>query len=269
MNLFFLIFLIFLIPLLLPTVDSTVLITPEKEIISALNEAIVLTMKIDEIPRDNMIIVQIFDSTGYMFTGGQPVPVDNNGIAKIDFRGINEPIVGGIYTVVITGVDENNEIIKDAGEFSIGLKDKRDYAAKHDSNIQESSEEGGGCLIATATYGSELSPQVQQLRELRDNQLLNTESGTVFMGTFNDIYYSFSPTIADMERENNSFKEFVKYLIAPMLYTLSLLALDHTISEFEMIFYGVLIIALNIIIYFVLPSILFIRLKRILIKKLL
>ena len=32
--------------------------------------------------------------------------------------------------------------------------------------------EGGGCLIATATYGSELVPQVQQLREIRDNSLL-------------------------------------------------------------------------------------------------
>ena len=32
---------------------------------------------------------------------------------------------------------------------------------------EKSTEEGGGCLIATATYGSEMSPQVQQLRELR------------------------------------------------------------------------------------------------------
>ena len=61
---------------------------------------------------------------------------------------------------------------------------------------------GGGCLIATATYGSELAPQVQLLREIRDNNLLNTESGSAFMETFNDIYYSFSPTIADYERES-------------------------------------------------------------------
>jgi len=65
----------------------------------------------------------------------------------------------------------------------------------------------GGCLIATATYGSELAPQVQQLRELRDNQLLSTESGTAFMSTFNEMYYSFSPYIADMEREHPCSKK--------------------------------------------------------------
>jgi len=45
----------------------------------------------------------------------------------------------------------------------------------------EVNQEGGGCLIATATFGSELAPQVQQLRELRDNSLLQTESGSAFM----------------------------------------------------------------------------------------
>ena len=34
-------------------------------------------------------------------------------------------------------------------------------------------ENGGGCLIATAAFGSELAPQVQQLRELRDNTILS------------------------------------------------------------------------------------------------
>ena len=60
----------------------------------------------------------------------------------------------------------------------------------------------GGCLIATATYGSELAPQVQLLREIRDNTVLQTQSGTSFMTAFNQFYYSFSPAIADYEREN-------------------------------------------------------------------
>ena len=48
------------------------------------------------------------------------------------------------------------------------------------------------------------------LREIRDNQLMNTESGTTFMSGFNELYYTFSPTIADMERESPMFKEIVK-----------------------------------------------------------
>ena len=70
----------------------------------------------------------------------------------------------------------NNELPK----FKESL-DSFKIAGKEDivkTSTETSSEEGGGCLIATATYGSEMAPQVQQLRELRDNQLLNTESGT-------------------------------------------------------------------------------------------
>ena len=83
--------------------------------------------------------------------------------------------------------------------------------------------EGGGCLIATATFGSELAPQVQQLRELRDNTILSTESGTAFMTGFNQFYYSFSPMVADLERENPAFKEAIKLTLTPMLSSLSLL----------------------------------------------
>ena len=110
---------------------------------------------------------------------------------------------------------------------------------------------GGGCLIATATYGSELAPQVQQLRELRDNSLLQTESGTSFMTGFNQFYYSFSPTIADWERENPIFKEFVKIAITPMLSTLSIMTLAD--SEAEVLGLGLFVIALNVGMYFVAP----------------
>ena len=115
----------------------------------------------------------------------------------------------------------------------------------------ESEENGGGCLIATAAYGSELSPQVQLLREIRDNQLLNTEAGTSFMNTFNNVYYSFSPTIADMERESPLFKEVVKLGLTPMLSSLSIM--ENAESESEVISLGLSVIALNLGMYLAVP----------------
>jgi len=106
-----------------------------------------------------------------------------------------------------------------------------------------SSKEGGGCLIATAAYGSELSPQVQLLREIRDNQLMNTEAGSAFMGTFNDVYYSFSPYIADLERENPLFKEAVKLGLTPMLSSLTIM--ENAESESEVLGFGISVILLN------------------------
>jgi len=122
-------------------------------------------------------------------------------------------------------------------------------------------DNGGGCLIATATYGSELAPQVQQLRELRDNQLLKTESGKLFMSSFNDVYYSFSPAIADYERENPVFKQIVKIVITPMLSTLSILSLSDD-SEFMMLGLGVSVILLNIGMYLVAPVIVIVKIAK-------
>ena len=125
----------------------------------------------------------------------------------------------------------------------------------------ENNEKGGGCLIATATYGSEMSPQVQQLRELRDNQLLQTESGTAFMVTFNDVYYSFSPVIADYERENPLFKEAVKIAITPMISTLSLM--ENAESESEVLSIGISVIMLNLGMYLGVPAIVIVGIRKI------
>ncbi len=126
---------------------------------------------------------------------------------------------------------------------------------------QENAEQGGGCLIATATFGTELSPQVQQLRETRDNVLLKTESGAGFMTLFNKFYYSFSPTIADWEREHPIFKETVKITITPLLTSLSILNYVDIDSEVEMLGYGIGVILLNIGMYFVAPATLIIRIR--------
>jgi hypothetical protein len=124
-------------------------------------------------------------------------------------------------------------------------------------NVQETEEteidnlEGGGCLIATATYGSEMAPQVQLLREIRDNQLMNTDSGASFMDGFNQWYYSFSPYIADMERENPTFKEMVKIGITPLLSSLSIMS--YAESESEVAVYGIGVILINLGMYVAVP----------------
>lgn len=119
-----------------------------------------------------------------------------------------------------------------------------------------------GCLIATATYGSELAPQVQQLRELRDGVILKTNSGTAFMNGFNHLYYSFSPTIADWERQNPAFKQAVKLTITPLITSLSILNYVDIDSDVEMLGYGIGIILLNVGMYFVVPAFVILRLRR-------
>ena len=115
-------------------------------------------------------------------------------------------------------------------------------------------EEKGGCLIATAAYGTELAPQVQFLREVRDNTVLSTISGTAFMSGFNTIYYSFAPTIADMERENPMFQEAVRAFITPMISTLSIMSLADEGSEIEVLGLGISVIALNLGMYIAAPT---------------
>ena len=115
----------------------------------------------------------------------------------------------------------------------------------------ESKSKGGGCLIATATFDSELAPQVQKLREIRDSKLLQTESGSQFMESFNQFYYSFSPIIADYERENPLFKEIVKIGITPMISTMSLM--DYADTESEVLGIGISLIILNGMMYVGLP----------------
>jgi len=124
---------------------------------------------------------------------------------------------------------------------------------------QEDDSKGGGCLIATATYGSEMAPQVQQLREIRDSQLLSTDSGVSFMTGFNLLYYSFSPYIADLERESPLFKEMVKIGITPLLSTLSVM--EHAETESEVVGYGISVILMNLGMYVAAPAMLMYQIK--------
>jgi len=86
------------------------------------------------------------------------------------------------------------------------------------------------------------------------------------MTAFNAFYYSFSPTVADLERQNPMFKETVKVAITPLLSSLSLLQYVDIDSEAEMLGYGISIILLNVGMYFVAPVVIISKLKKKLVK---
>ena len=80
------------------------------------------------------------------------------------------------------------------------------------------------------------------------------------MQYFNDVYYSFSPIIADYERENPYFKEAVKLAITPMLSTLAIM--ENAESESEVLGLGLSVIALNLGMYLGAPAIIVIGIKK-------
>jgi len=82
------------------------------------------------------------------------------------------------------------------------------------------------------------------------------------MNSFNDFYYSFSPTVADWERENPAFKEFVKISLTPLISSLSILNYVDMDSEESVLGYGISLIILNVGMYFVAPAMLFFSIKK-------
>ena len=74
-----------------------------------------------------------------------------------------------------------------------------------------------GCLIATATFGSELAPEVQFLRDFRDYKILQTFAGSSFMVAFNEWYYSFSPAVAQFEYDHPPVRAAMKIVLYPLI----------------------------------------------------
>jgi len=82
------------------------------------------------------------------------------------------------------------------------------------------------------------------------------------MNLFNTFYYSFSPSIADYERENPLFKEAIKITITPMISSLSLLNYVDMNSEESVLGYGISLIILNLGMYIIAPTIIIYRIRK-------
>ena len=202
-----------------------------------------------------VVAIQVIEPTGISILV-RTIETNSSGNFDLEFR-IPQTATLGVYQLIVsTAIDDTPMISTTTFE----VVEKGETIEQQERVTQEKRE--GGCLIATATFGSEMAPQVQFLREIRDNTVLQTESGTSFMTGFNHFYYSFSPAVADYERENPVFKESVKLAITPLLASLTLLQYADIDSEPEMLGYGISIILLNIGIYFIIPSVVIIKIKK-------
>jgi len=119
------------------------------------------------------------------------------------------------------------------------------------------------CLIATATYGSDLSPEVQLLRNFRDNSLEKSKTGLSFLIVFNAWYYSFSPTVADYLKDHVIARTLMKGFLYPLIAFLFLASRMYTglsaYPELATMLSGLLAIALTGAFYLGLPIGLFTR----------
>ncbi len=114
------------------------------------------------------------------------------------------------------------------------------------------------CLIATATYGSELAPQVQFLRDFRDQQIMNTFAGFNFMTAFNAWYYSFSPAVARYESTSPTTRVLAKTVLYPLIGILhissSTFSLFSFAPEFAALVTGLLAGSLIGLVYLAFPA---------------
>ena len=90
------------------------------------------------------------------------------------------------------------------------------------------------CFIATATFGSELAPEVVLLRTFRDSYILHTSVGRRFMISFNAFYYSFSPQIAALIAPNTPLRSAMKAAIYPLVGILSISYRIASLMSFNM-----------------------------------
>jgi len=204
---------------------------------------------------EKSVAIKVKDPTGISILV-RSITTDSDGNFELEFR-ISQTATSGDYQVIVSTVVDNVPVISTA---TFEVVEKGEMVTPAEQDAKEKKE--GGCLIATAAFGSEMAPQVQFLREIRDNTVLQTESGSTFMTGFNQFYYSFSPAVADYERENPAFKEAVKLALTPLLTSLTLLQYADIDSESEMLGYGISIILLNIGMYFVAPAILIMKVKK-------
>jgi len=127
------------------------------------------------------------------------------------------------------------------------------------------------CLLAAATYGSDLSSGVNSLRGFRGS-VLGTKIGRSFLTIFNSWYYSFSPRVASYASTHSNVREGVKGLMYPLIGSLMLVSAVYAAlsfnPEFAVVLSGLLACVLIGSLYLAVPLLIIKRALRISLRSL-
>jgi len=134
----------------------------------------------------------------------------------------NKPDGASIQRTVVTGADGaySDAYVPDGtGRWSVTTSWAGDTSYQGASSPSQAFEVKitSFCFIASATYGSMLSPEVQFLRGFRDQQVMATFAGAQFMSVFNHVYYSFSPSVASVIADHALLRSLMKGVLYPLM----------------------------------------------------
>ncbi len=133
--------------------------------------------------------------------------------ARVTIRAINEPYSaqGDPDGDGLSNLQEYLNVVEMGGDdFDFAI------AASNDQLDGTSGIRGtgsGGCLIATAAYGTPLAGEIDALRALRDEHMMNNPLGTLLV----DVYYRVSPPLADRIAEEPALASLVRFFLYPLV----------------------------------------------------
>lgn len=88
---------------------------------------------------------------------------------------------------------------------------------------------GGGCIIATATYGGPLSQEVVFMRHVRDDLIGSNNLGQLLVTQWNSFYYSWSPPVAQAIAGSETAKNIFGALLTPLLGLMHLVSFQYNL----------------------------------------
>lgn len=130
-------------------------------------------------------------------------------------RDVDEPYsgTGDIDGDGFLNVTEYNNVLSIGGNIDDFIIAAGSRELNGDDAIQAHADESGGCFVATAVYGTPLADEVNALRTVRDEMLLNNAFGTGFV----DTYYRVSPALADYIAQSPALRVLARAVLTPFI----------------------------------------------------